>query len=295
MAGNGHPATYVQGNGKPLHPVTADSRSSPFASARGHLRFAIIGCGEIAVANAEAIALAPNATLAACHDVNPALAEDLAQRHGAVTAPSIEAVLERADVDAVMLCLPHHLHAPIAIQAAEAGKHVVVEKPMAIDLESAIRMVRASERSGVVMSVCFPERYEAAVKIIGRWLSDHAIGELGGLDVRWFADKPASYFHSGLTGRSPSGWRRRLEQAGGGVLLMNLVHDVDLVRHLTGARVEEVMAFSGNLERAAEVEDSIGVSVRYEGGPSARSSGARHQEGCERRACGSGEPTGRSR
>lgn len=266
MAGNGHPTTYVQGSDKPRHAITADSRSSPFASARGHLRFAIIGCGEIAVTNAEAIALAPNATLAACHDVNPALAEDLAQRHGAVAAPSIEAVLERPDVDAVMLCLPHHLHAPAAIQAAEAGKHVVVEKPMAIDLESAIRMVRASERSGVVMSVCFPERYKAAVKIIGRWLSDHAIGEFGGLDVRWFADKPASYYHSGLTGRSPSGWRMRLDQAGGGVLLMNLVHDVDLARHLTRARVKEVMAFSGNLECAAEVEDSISVSVRYEGG-----------------------------
>jgi predicted dehydrogenase len=256
---------------------------APFLAATGHLRLALIGCGEIAVDNAAAIALAPNASLTVCHDLNRALATDLAREHGACVAGSVSAVLERRDVDAVVLCLPHHLHAPIAIQAAEAGKHVIVEKPMAVDLESAVRMVRAADQAGVALSVCFPQRYEPAAGIVRRWLREQAVGRFGGLEVRWFADKPPSYFHGGFSGRSPSTWRMRLDQAGGGVLLMNLSHEVELVRYLTGLKIEEVMAVTANLDRLAEVEDNVSVSVSYEGGAigsfvaSAAARGWRHE------------------
>jgi predicted dehydrogenase/threonine dehydrogenase-like Zn-dependent dehydrogenase len=238
----------------------------PFADATGHLRFAIIGCGEIAVRNAAAVARAANTSLTACYDVKPELSKGLASAYGAWAAPSLKAVLEQDDVDAVILCLPHHLHAPVAIEAAQAGKHVIVEKPMAIDLESAVRMLHAAEQSRVALSVCFPSRYEATVAEIHSYLRAGAIGELAGLEVRWYADKPPSYFFSGFSGRSPSTWRMRLDQAGGGVLLMNLCHDIELVRHLTGASVSEVMAFTSNTGRVAEVEDSVSVSVSYESG-----------------------------
>jgi UDP-N-acetyl-2-amino-2-deoxyglucuronate dehydrogenase len=239
---------------------------SPFAGAVGQLRFAMIGCGEIAVHNAEGLALAPNASVTACYDPDRALAESLAVDHRAWVAPSLDAVLGSPKVDAVMLCLPHHLHEPVAVLAAEAGKHVIVEKPMAVDLEAAARMRAAADRAGVALSVCFPQRFEAAVATARELLRKGAIGELSGIEVRWYADKPASYFYGGFTGRSPSTWRMRLEQAGGGVLLMNLSHEIELVRHLTGARVDEVMAFTANTQRLAEVEDNVTVSVRYQGG-----------------------------
>jgi predicted dehydrogenase/threonine dehydrogenase-like Zn-dependent dehydrogenase len=251
---------------EPARPRPATAAESPFDGAVGRLRFAMIGCGEIAVLDAEALALAPNTSVTACYDADRSLAESLALDHGAWVAPSLDAVLERADVDAIMICLPHHLHEPVAVQAAEAGKHIIVEKPMAVDLEAAARMLAAVDGLGVALSVCFPQRYEQPVATARELLANGAIGALSGLEVRWYADKPASYFYGGFTGRSPSTWRMRQEQAGGGVLLMNLSHEIELVRHLTGARVDEVLAFTANTERLAEVEDNVTVSVRYEGG-----------------------------
>jgi predicted dehydrogenase len=93
-----------------------------------------------------------------------------------------------------------------------------------------------------------------------------AIGEPSGVDVRWYADKPPSYMYNGFTGRSPSDWRMRREQAGGGVLLMNLSHDLELVRHLIECEAEEVTAVTARLEGNGEVEDHVTVGVRYENG-----------------------------
>ena len=216
--------------------------------------------------NAAAIAEAPNTSLRACYDINRELAKGLASEHNTWAAPSLDAVLERDDIDAVILCLPHHLHDTLAIEAAQARKHVVVEKPMAMDLDSAVRMWKAADAAGIALSVCFPKRYEVMVAEIRTQLRAQAIGELSGIEVRWYADKPPSYFYGGFTGRSPSTWRMRLDQAGGGVLLMNLCHDVELIRHLTGAIVNEVMAFTSNTSGLAEVEDSVSVSASYEGG-----------------------------
>lgn len=236
----------------------------PFAGAAGQVRFGMVGCGEAAVLNAEALALAPNASVTACHDPVPALAADLAGRLGAVPSPTVEALLERPDVDAVVLSVPHHLHAPLAILAAEAGKHVVVEKPPANDLAAAVAMVRAAEDAGVALSICFPQRYEAAAVLARRHVE--AIGRPSGVEVRWYADKPPSYWHNGFTGRSTSDWRMRRDLAGGGVLLMNLSHELDLVRHLLGLEAEEVTAVTAAVEGSGEVEDHVTVGVRYQDG-----------------------------
>jgi len=101
-------------------------QADPFAGAEGHLRIGMLGCGDIAVHNAAAIALAPNAALVACYDPVAGLAEDIAASHGAETAPSAEALVDRDDVDAIFLFLPHHLNASLAILAASAGRHVMV-------------------------------------------------------------------------------------------------------------------------------------------------------------------------
>lgn len=236
----------------------------PFSSAAGPVRFGMIGCGEIAVLSAEALSLAPNTSVTACHDLVPRLASDLASRLGAEPSATVDALLERSDVDAVLLSVPHHLHAPLAIQAAEAGKHVVVEKPPANDLAAAVGMVQSVERAGVTMSICFPQRYEVAAVLARQHIE--AIGEPSGVEVRWFADKPPSYRYNGFTGRSPSDWRMRREQAGGGVLLMNLSHELDLIRHLLGLEVDEVMAVTTNIEGSGEVEDHVTVGVRYQNG-----------------------------
>jgi 2-desacetyl-2-hydroxyethyl bacteriochlorophyllide A dehydrogenase len=238
----------------------------PFADAVGELRIGLVGCGDIATHNAIGISLAPNATLSACYDPVAELAAELALEHGAAVTATVEEMLARADVDAIFLAVPHHLHAPLAITAAEAGKHVIVEKPLANTLAGAKQMVEAADRAGVVLSVAFPHRYEPHAVAARRLVLAGALGDVGGTLVKYFADKPASYWLGGFSGRTVSSWRSSREQAGGGVLIMNISHLLDLVRHVTGLEVDTCTAATATLDGPAEVEDTVSLTLRYENG-----------------------------
>ena len=100
----------------------------------------------------------------------------------------MDGLLDRADVDAVFLSVPHHLHAPLALQALAAGKHVVIEKPPANDLASAIEIVKAADRAGRVVSFCL-HRYEPRVQAARRVITEGALGDLTGALVSFWMDK----------------------------------------------------------------------------------------------------------
>jgi len=237
--------------------------SDPLAEVSGHLRVGLFGCGDIGVQNAAAIEAAPNVKLVACYDPNQALAEDVGLTYGADVAMTSDALLENDRVDAVLLSLPHHLHAPLGGEAAAAGKHVIVEKPLANTLEAGADLVRAAERAGVVLSVCFPHRYKPEM-ILGRKLIEAgALGELAGVLLTFLMDKPSSYWVGGFSGRAHSDWRSSRARAGGGVLIMNLSHYLDLVRYLTGIEAEGVTAQIQATGGAADVEDACSVTVKY--------------------------------
>ena len=246
--------------------VSLVDRIDPFAGASGRLRIGLFGCGDIGVQNAAAIVAAPNVELVACYDPAGALAEDVARTHGAEAAPTSDALLGNDGVDAVVLSVPHDLHGPLGAEAAAAGKHVVVEKPLAENLESGAELVRAAERAGVVLSVCFPHRYQPEMVVARRLIEGGALGELAGVLLKFFMDKPSSYWVGGFSGRAHSDWRSSREQAGGGVLIMNLSHYLDLVRYLTGAEADVVTARTQVAEPTAEVEDAVSVTVGYANG-----------------------------
>ena len=238
----------------------------PFADASGSLRIGLLGCGDIAVHNASAIAAAPNTKLVACYDPAAGLAEELAGRYGADAVSTADDMLERGDVDAVVLSVPHHLHAPLALDAIAAGKHVVVEKPLANTLAAGSEMVAAAERSGVRLSVCFPHRYQENVEAARRLVELGALGDVSGTLLTFFADKPSSYWLGGFSGRSVSSWRSSREQAGGGVLIMNLSHYLDLMRYIGGVEAATCLAATGLVDPPAEVEDTISLTLRYGNG-----------------------------
>jgi predicted dehydrogenase/NADPH:quinone reductase-like Zn-dependent oxidoreductase len=240
--------------------------AGPFAGASGHLRIGLLGAGDIAVRNAAGIGAAPNTELAACFDPVPALAEDIARRYGGEAVASAEALFEDPRVDAVFLCVPHHLHAPLALEAIAAGKHVIVEKPPANDLAGAVAMSDAAARAGVRLTVCFPHRYDAGVATARRLVEAGALGALRGGAVSFLSDKPASYWSGGFSGRAQSDWRASREKAGGGVLIMNLSHYVDLLLMFARADIDEVTATSAALEGPPEVEDAIAAAIRFAGG-----------------------------
>jgi 2-desacetyl-2-hydroxyethyl bacteriochlorophyllide A dehydrogenase len=246
--------------------VSLFDQADPFGGASGRLRIGMLGCGDIAMHNAAAIESAPNAELVACYDPVRGLATEVSQAYRAEVTPTSEVLLERDDVDAVLLSVPHHLHSRLGAAAAAAGKHVIVEKPLANDLKAAVELAEATDRAGVALSVCFPQRYQQNVVVARKLIADGALGEFGGLLLNFFMDKPSSYWVGGFSGRAHSSWRGSREQAGGGVLIMNLSHYIDLERHLTGVEADVLVARTQIVEPTAEVEDSVSVSVHYANG-----------------------------
>jgi hypothetical protein len=104
----------------------------PKAAARKQVRFALLGCGDVGIRDAAATATA--AELVACFDPVRDLAAEVADRFGAVATRDAEELLSRPDVDAVIIATPHDTHETLAVQALAAGKHVLLEKPLAVDL-----------------------------------------------------------------------------------------------------------------------------------------------------------------
>ena len=229
------------------------------------MRFAVIGCGDIGYLNARAIAAATGAEVSICHDANPALAEAVAASFGGSVATDLEQALDPERADAVFLSVPHDLHTPLVARAAEAGLSVVVEKPLAHDLAAAEEAVAAAERAGIAFSVCFAFRYHRTVQAARELVRFGALGDLRGSSVLFHADKPPSYWLGGFSGRAASGWRASRARAGGGVLVMNLAHYIDLIRFIAGIEAISVTGFE-RTDPGAEVEDAIALGVTWDGG-----------------------------
>ncbi len=229
------------------------------------LRFAVVGCGDIGLSNARAISRSSNAELVIVHDSVPALAEAVANRQGGTVVPTLEQALDKNLVDAVFLSVPHDLHASMIAEAADRGLHILIEKPLAVDMPSAEAAVHAAKAAGVALSVCFPYRYEAAPAAAIELVRGGALGELRGASVTFHADKPQSYWHGGFSGRSTSDWRMSAERSGGGVMIMNMTHFIDLLRHISGSEIAEVFAVA-EVRPGQEVEDQIAVTARFDGG-----------------------------
>jgi predicted dehydrogenase len=113
------------------------------------LRIGMIGCGEIGVRTAAAIASSEHAQHIMVMDTRAALAQDLGETYGVPWTDRVEDLLANPAVEVVYIAVPHHLHASLTIQAAEAGKHILVEKPIAITLADAEAMIAAARANGV--------------------------------------------------------------------------------------------------------------------------------------------------
>jgi 2-desacetyl-2-hydroxyethyl bacteriochlorophyllide A dehydrogenase len=246
--------------------ITSGSRAHPAPpqAAPRPMRFLLVGCGDIGLANARGIAGAANAQLAVCHDTDVSLAGAVASRFGCDIEEDLDAALDPARVDAVLLAVPHDLHAPLVARAASSGLHVVVEKPLAVDLDAARTAAAAAEHAGVALSVCFPYRYEPPVAAARAFVQAGALGQVTGAAIVYHADKPPSYWRGGFSGRATSDWRASRRRAGGGVLIMNVTHYIDWLRHITGAEPVSVMGAARYDD--GDVEDGISVTVELRGG-----------------------------
>lgn len=228
----------------------------------GEIGFGIVGAGMVARYHAraiEAIAEATGARLTAICRADAALADEAAAEFGVPCEASLEALLERPDVDAVCLCSPSGLHAEQALQAARAAKHVLVEKPMALRLADADAMIAACRDAGVRLGVALQRRTDPASRALHDAIRAGELGRLvlGTATVPYF--RPQSYYDS-------AAWRGTWSLDGGGALMNQGIHLVDLLLWLMGGEAEVVGASGGTAEHQIEVEDCVVAALRFSSG-----------------------------
>ena len=250
------------------------------------VRFGIIGCGTASIPVCEAILASPSVELAAVYDVNEELAEDIHRRFQVPTMRTLEALLAASWIDAVYIAVPHHLLATLTEQALKAGKHTLTEKPLAISLDDADRLIALADEQNRALGVFFEMRYAPAHEVARELIQSGAIGNITGVQIQTLIDKPMTYWQSGYAGRSVNPWRGVKAQAGGGVLLMNTSHLLDAMLYVTGLKVTSVAAEIGTLAANVEVEDMASASLRFDNGAigniiaGAHIAGAQHNECC---------------
>src|SRR5829696_2647022 len=223
------------------------------------LRFGILGCGVIGPHHAKAIAGLQSAELVAVADVVPQLAQEVAEQTRCSYYASLEEMLSGVDLDAVCVCTPSGMHAEGAITALEAGKHIVVEKPVDVTLQAADRLIEVQRATGRRVAVVSQHRFDAATQAVHEALARGKFGRLtsGSADVRWWRSQ--SYYDSG-------GWRGTWELDGGGVLINQAIHSIDLLQWLMG-QVVEVTAYTGLIaHERIEVEDTAVAILKFAGG-----------------------------
>jgi predicted dehydrogenase len=222
------------------------------------LGIGIAGAGVIGHVHARALAELDQARLIAVAEPNATIGQDFAASHRLDWHPTLDDLVERPDIDAVVLATPSGLHAEQAIRAAQAGKHVITEKPMAITLESADRMIVACREAGVALAVIFQYRVSRDVRRLKRAIEAGLLGQplLGNALVHWH--RTQEYYDTG-------GWRGTWSLDGGGALMNQSVHTIDLLNWMLGPTVS-VTAETGTIAHRMEAEDIASAAVRFASG-----------------------------
>ena len=222
------------------------------------IRFGLVGCGRIADKHFEALARhQERAELVAVCDTDPgALARAMA-RTGVPGFATLEQLLAQSNADVIVLATPSGMHAAQTIQAAEAGRHVVTEKPMATRWHDGKAMVAACDKAGVSLFVVKQNRQNATIQLLKRAIERRRFGRIYLVSVNVFWSRPQAYYDS-------ASWRGTWE-FDGGAFMNQASHYVDLLDWLVGP-VESVHAFTATLARHIEVEDTGVASVRWRSG-----------------------------
>ncbi|MDR7334738.1 Gfo/Idh/MocA family oxidoreductase [Roseateles asaccharophilus] len=222
------------------------------------IRFALAGCGRIAKNHFEAIRkLADHCELVDVCDVDPKALEEATAATGANGHASLTAMLAATQADCVVLTTPSGLHARQATQVAQAGFHVMTEKPMATRWQDGLAMVKACDDAGVRLFVVKQNRRNSTLQLLKKAVSSGRFGRIHMVNVNVFWTRPQSYYDS-------AAWRGTWE-FDGGAFMNQASHYVDLLDWIVGP-VESVMAYTGTLARNIEVEDSGVAAIKWRSG-----------------------------
>lgn len=223
------------------------------------LRYALLGCaGQIAPTHIAAIARLPDVELVGMADIAEERGRARAAEAGCPFFADYEMLLAHTRPDVVVICAPHPLHAPMAIAALRAGAHVLVEKPIAVEVAEADAMIAAATAAGRLLAVTFPHRFDPAIEAMRAFV---ARGDLGAL-IRIECVEP--WFRTDAYYRS-AGWRSTWRGEGGGVLVNQAIHTLDVLCSLVGLP-ETVVGWTKVAGHAVECEDTAQALLTYPGG-----------------------------
>jgi UDP-N-acetyl-2-amino-2-deoxyglucuronate dehydrogenase len=221
---------------------------------------AVIGCGDVSVVHFEAIEAISDCRLVAVCDVDPTAAARAAERYGVPSYPSHAELLAAAQPDVVHITTPHDQHVQPAIDCLAAGVNVVLEKPVAHVPAEAERLITAAEQPGAPkIAVCLQNRYNATSQAAAALLDGSELGSVLGGSATVFWHRPAAYYKS-------RPWRGEIDRSGGGVLINQAIHTVDLLQWLLG-EVHEVRGQASRLALSeVEIEDTAHLVLDHHGG-----------------------------
>lgn len=222
------------------------------------IRFAVIGCGRIALKHFEALRKHDDKAelVAVCDDQADRL-ETAVEATGATGYGSLTDLLAQSNADVIVLATPSGLHPSQTIQAADTGRHVMTEKPMATRWRGGLRMVEACDKAGVRLFVVKQNRRNPTLQLLKRALDQKRFGQIFMVQINVFWARPQEYYDQ-------DDWRGTWE-FDGGALMNQASHYIDLLDWLIGP-IADVQAMTATLGRDIEVEDTAVMNVRWRSG-----------------------------
>lgn len=221
-----------------------------------NLRFAVIGVGLIGPRHARTVAENPDTDLVAIVDPMPAGATLSKELNCAYYKSVAELLLSPHKPDAAIVCTPNHTHVPVSEELALGGVHVLVEKPISTDITSGRRLVQSFEAASAKALVGHHRRFNPYMVAAKEIVASGSLGRVVAVNGLWTLCKPPSYFEV------PTEWR---QTATGGVVLINMIHEVDLLHYLFGP-ITTVHAEKMASQRGFDAEEGAALTLRFKSG-----------------------------
>jgi predicted dehydrogenase len=232
---------------------------SSIVNRQSSIGIGILGCGNVARVHAEAIGRVPALRLVSVCSRSPESASRLGEQYDAVPYTDLEEFFANSALQSVSICTPNGTHAELGCAAALMGKHVLVEKPIDVTLDKADSLIAACARAGVRLGVSFQSRFLDAPRILKKAVEENRLGKLvmASAYVKWY--RTDEYYASAR-------WRGTMALDGGGALINQAIHTVDLLRWIAGP-IASLSAFSDKiLHPQIEGEDTLVAALRFRNG-----------------------------
>lgn len=221
------------------------------------IRFAVVGCGHIGTRHLAILNAEPNAKLVAACDIKPEVIDQVSKTYHIDVYQNFEEMVKRTDIDIIVVATPHFLHSTMTIKAASRGKHILVEKPMALTATECKKMIATAKKNKVKLFVVKQNRHNSPIKLLKRAIDSGKLGKLYIANCNIIWNRHLGYYRD-------SGWRgiRKME---GGALYTQVSHFIDLLLWLFGD-VKKVNSRVANLRYKLETEDSGESLLQFKNG-----------------------------